>query len=324
MLHMRVVAPPALAARLLEYLTELPSVINIVHLPGAARKPDGDLVMCDVAREDGSVVLATMRDLGCDTLGTISADSVGVSVSRAADDAEKHAAGSAADAVIWEEVTAQTSESADLSFSFVLFMVLATLIAAVGILTDSVVLIIGAMVVGPEFGPLAGVCVALVQRRRALALRSAFALVAGFAVGIVAAGLFTWLLRVVDLAPAVVGAHPQTAFIARPDAFAFIIALLAGVAGMFSLTTAKPGALVGVFISVTTIPAAANIGVAAAYGGGAELKGAALQLVINLTTMIVAGLATLAVQRLAFVRRWKSALRHRSRRSLTPRAAARS
>ena len=35
--------------------------------------------------------------------------------------------------------------------------------------------------------------------------------------------------------------------------------------GVLSLTTAKSGALVGVLISVTTIPAAANIGVAAAY-----------------------------------------------------------
>jgi hypothetical protein len=83
---------------------------------------------------------------------------------------------------------------------------------------------------------------------------------------------------------------------------------------MTSLTTAKPSALVGVFISVTTIPAAANIGVAAAYQNMAETRGAALQLALNLTTMTIAGLATLAVQRLAFVRRWKAALRTRYRR----------
>jgi uncharacterized hydrophobic protein (TIGR00271 family) len=315
MLHVRVIAPSDLATRVVEFLVDLRSVINVVHLPKVARNPDGDLVMCDVARDDASVVLATLHGLGCDTRGTITADPIGVSVSRAADEAEKHAAGSAADAVVWEEVTAQTSESADLSFSFALFMALATMIAAVGILTDSVVLIIGAMVVGPEFGPLAGVCVALVQRRRALAARSAIALAVGFALGIAAAGLLTALLLRVGLAPAVVTAHPQTLFISRPDAFAGIIALLAGVAGMYSLTTAKPGALIGVFISVTTIPAAANIGVAAAYLNATEAKGAALQLAINLATMVVAGFITLAVQRLAFVRRWRAAvLRRRKRR----------
>lgn len=312
MLHMRVVVPPDLAKRVIDYLAEMPSVIGVVHLAGAAHKPDGDLVMWDVAREDGSVVLATLRELGCDERGIISAHAIGVSVSRAADEAEKHAAGSAADAVIWEEVTAQTSESADLSFSFLLFMVLATLIVSVALLTDSVILLIGGMVVGPEFGPLAGLCVALVQRRRALALRSAIALGAGFGLGIVAAGIFTLLLLQVGLAPAVIATHPQTLFVSRPDAFAVIIALLAGIAGMFSLTTSKPGALIGVFISVTTLPAAANIGVAAAYRNVPELKGASLQLVVNLATMIVAGLLTLGVQRLAFVRRWRGALRRRA------------
>ena len=40
---------------------------------------------------------------------------------------------------------------------------------------------------------------------------------------------------------------------------------------MLSLSTAKSGALIGVLISVTTIPAAANIGVAAAYQDWDEL-----------------------------------------------------
>jgi uncharacterized hydrophobic protein (TIGR00271 family) len=317
MLHMRVVAPTELAARVVEYLVGLPSAINIIHLPNAAKKPDGDLVTCDVAREDGSVVLATLRGLGCETRGSITADGIDVSISTAAEEAERAAAGSAADAVVWEEVTAQTSESAELSTGFALFMVLATMIAVVGILTDSVVLIIGAMVVGPEFGPLAGVCVALIQRRGRLAMRSAFGLLVGFAIGIVAAALLTKALLACGLAPAVVSAHPQTLFISRPDAFAVIIAFFAGVAGMFSLTTAKPGALIGVFISVTTIPAAANIGVAAAYGNAVELRGAAIQLAVNLATMILAGLATLAFQRLVFVRRWRAALEARKARRRT-------
>ena len=60
--------------------------------------------------------------------------------------------------------------------------------------------------------------------------------------------------------------HPLTGFISNPDFFSFFVAFVAGVAGILSLTSAKSGALIGVLISVTTIPAAANIGVAAAYG----------------------------------------------------------
>ena len=82
-----------------------------------------------------------------------------------------------------------------------------------------------------------------------------------------------------------------------------IVALFAGVAGMISLTTAKSGALIGVLISVTTIPAAGNIGLAAAYGNWDEFRGASAQLAINLVCIVAAGLATLGVQRLLFARR---------------------
>ena len=51
-----------------------------------------------------------------------------------------------------------------------------------------------------------------------------------------------------------------------PDAFSFVVAVLAGIAGTLSLTSAKSGALVGVAISVTTVPAAANAAVALSYG----------------------------------------------------------
>jgi uncharacterized hydrophobic protein (TIGR00271 family) len=206
---------------------------------------------------------------------------------------------------VWEEVETRTSESAELSASFLAFMVLATLIAAVGILTDSIILIIGAMVVGPEFGPLAGLCVALVQRRPDLARRSARALAVGFPIGIAAAFLLTLLLRAGGRGPDQLnaGTHPATIFISSPNVYSVLVALLAGVAGMLSLTTSKSGALVGVLISVTTIPSAANIGVAAAYGDWGEVGGAAAQLVINVGAILFAGVATLTLQRALFARR---------------------
>ena len=56
-------------------------------------------------------------------------------------------------------------------------------------------------------------------------------------------------------------------------------------------------------ISVTTIPAAANIGVTAAYGDWENFRGSAAQLAINLGAILLSGTATLSVQRLLYVRR---------------------
>ena len=206
---------------------------------------------------------------------------------------------------MWEEVTARTSESAELNWSFVLFMVLAGLIAAVGILLDSAILIVGAMVVGPEFGPIAGFAVALVQRRPRLALRSFGALAVGFPAAIAAVTLATLVFQWIDASPEDFDAasHSLSSTIANPDFFAFFVAFCAGVAGVLSLTASKSGALIGVLISVTTIPAAANIGVAAAYGEWSAARGSAEQLVVNVAALLLAGTLTLAFSRWMYGRR---------------------
>ncbi len=308
MIHLRLVAAPALAEQILDVLERDASVLNIVHLPGVARRPSGDLILCDVARETASVVVSELRALGLAEEGTIAIETTEISISTAATAAEHAAPGSPADAVVWEEVESRTAESAELSGSFLAFMVLATLIAGVGILTDSVILIIGAMVVGPEFGPLAGICVALVQRRLTLARRSLAALAVGFPVAIAATYLGTLLLRAGGRGPERLEEHPATLFISSPDLFSVIVAVLAGVAGVLSLSTAKSGALIGVLISVTTIPAAANVGVGAAYRDWAEFRGAAFQLGVNLAAILVSGAITLATQRAFYVRRRRAAL----------------
>ena len=184
MIHVRLVVPPDRVEQVLAVLESFESTLNIVHLPGAVREPKGDLVEVDVAREDASAVIERLRPLGIEEDGSIATIEIDAAISRRAEAAERAAAGSPADAVVWEQVESRTSESAELSGSFLVFMILATLIAAVGIVTDSVILVIGAMVVGPEFGPLAGLCVALVQRRPELARRSFAALAIGFPVAI--------------------------------------------------------------------------------------------------------------------------------------------
>jgi len=174
----------------------------------------------------------------------------------------------------------------------------AAVIAGVGILLDAPVLIVGAMVVGPEYGPLAALCVSIVRRRRPASARSAITLVGGLVAAGVAALGATIVFRATGLAPEryVLSDRELTAFISHPDGMAAVVAVLAGIVGMLSLTEARSGALVGVLVSVTTIPAVANMGVATAYLEWREVGGAALQLLINLAGLVASGVVTLAVQ----------------------------
>jgi uncharacterized hydrophobic protein (TIGR00271 family) len=305
MVHLRIVVPAERSGKVLSLLEATPSACNLVFLAGAARQPPGDVILCDVAREDASVVIEDLRELGIPKDGSIALEQIDSQISEAADRAERAAPGAPSDAVVWEEVETRTSESSELGGNFLVFMALACLIGSVGIFTGSPILIVGAMVVGPEFGPLAGLCVAAVERRRGPALRSLTALAIGFPVGITAAFLFTLICVATGLVDANFKSvdNPLTQFIAEPDEFSVIVAVFAGAAGVLSLTSAKSGALVGVLISVTTIPAAANIGVAAALGNWADWRGAMAQLSLNLIGIVAAGTATLYLERVLYKRR---------------------
>jgi uncharacterized hydrophobic protein (TIGR00271 family) len=311
-IHLRIVVPNYQAEHTLHLLEGIPSVFNLVYLERAARKPEGDVILCDVAREDASVVIGDLRELDIDREGSIAIEEIDSEISAAALRAEKAARGAPSDAVVWEEVESRTSENVELSASFLAFMAVAMMIAAVGILTDQLVLIIGAMVVGPEFGPIAGLCVAAVQLRADLLKRSLLALAVGFPLGITASFLLALAIDAAGLVPTgfAEGDHPFTQFISDPDFFSFLVAYLAGTAGVLSLTSAKSGALIGVLISVTTIPAAANIGVAAAFGDWSEWAGALGQLSLNLSAIFLAGIGTLYLQRWLYRRRRVQHLRH--------------
>jgi uncharacterized membrane protein len=92
--------------------------------------------------------------------------------------------------------------------------------------------------------------------------------------------------------------RPVSSLIDNPNLYSLIVAVLAGIAGVVSLTQARAGALIGVFISVTTIPAAADTGLSIAYTQWTEARGSALQLLLNVTVLVAIGAAGLRLQRI--------------------------
>jgi uncharacterized hydrophobic protein (TIGR00271 family) len=299
MLHMRVISPPELTPVTVQFLETSPAVTHLWVSEGSARKPEGDVVSCDVAREAASGVIGRLQELGLPRDGAIVVERLDIILSAAADRAEQAAPGEGADALVWEELEQNAGEETRLSVTYLTFMVVAMLIASIGVLLDQPILIVGAMVVGPEFGPLVALCVSIVARRPRQARSALGALVLGFMVGMAATVLFTWAMTALDLVneSMLVAERPMTSFIWQPDALSWIIGFLAGIAGILALTSAKSGALVGVLISVTTIPAAANAAVALAYWVPSEAVGSTVQLLINLTAIVAAGVLTLVAQR---------------------------
>ena len=145
---------------------------------------------------------------------------------------------------------------------------------------------------------------ALVRRRYVLLRRAIVTLLTGFAVAIALTTVFALAGRALGWITLgdVTGPRPGTDFIYFPDKWSFIVAVIAGAAGVLSVTSARTGGLSGVFISVTTVPAAGNIALGLAFGVGHEVWGSTLQLALNLSGMALAGWTTLAVQQAVWAR----------------------
>lgn len=299
MLHLEISVPTKQTAGVLDLVVEDETVSSVAVMRGASVKPQGDVITLDVAREAADDLIMTLRSMGVADDGCVRAEEVETFLSRHALEAERAAPGFGSDAVVWAQVGRRAYADSELNFTYLGFMVLATMLAAIAIVLDSQILTIGAMVLGPEFGVISALGVALVLRRWNLLGMSARTLVVGFAVAMAVTYALSWVMRGigwVDLDD--LQHHPETDFIYSPDRWSFVVAVLAAVAGILSITSARLGGLAGVFISVTTIPAAGNIALAAAFAEWHEVRGSALQLLVNIVGMTVAGWFTLWTQRM--------------------------
>ncbi|WP_142100717.1 DUF389 domain-containing protein [Pseudonocardia cypriaca] len=298
MLHMRIIAPADRTDAVRDLLLAEPGATHVTVLRGAALQPAGDVVEAAVAREAADELLGQLCELGIDRRGGVTLEAIDTSLSDAADAAVEASPGDPQDAVIWDEVVARTGEESRLSVSYQAFLTIACLLAAVGAITDSPVTVVGAMVLGPEFGPLAAVAVGLVLRRGDLVRRGGLALAVGFPLAMAVTAIGSVVLDAVGLlSTAALADLDQVAFIYEVGPFSLIVALLAGAAGMLSLTSAKSASLVGVFISVTTVPAAAFASVALVEGRYVQAMQSGLQLAVNLVGIVIAAALVLLLAR---------------------------
>jgi uncharacterized hydrophobic protein (TIGR00271 family) len=303
MLHVRMVSPVALTESLTDQLAAAPGVQNLVVRPGAARRPPGDAVQFDVRNAAANPVFKALRDLGLDRDGAvICVERVDATLT---DRTRGHGALRQETAPVWEMVEAGIHQGEAYALSFYVLLAIAGLIGAVGILTNSEILIVGAMVVGPEYDAIMGVALGITKRVRAEVRDGLLALGGGFLAAVVLTFLFGLAVRASGKTPEAYlhGIRPVADLINTPNVFSVIVAVLAGLVGVVSLTEARANALIGVFISVTTIPAAASVGVSIAYSSWSEARGSFLQLLLNVVLLIAVGAAGLRTQRAIW--RWR-------------------
>lgn len=299
MIHVRAVSPPELTGEVVGRLAADPCVLNLIVQTGAARNPDGDAIACDVLTGGANEVLQGLRALGVDRLGSIVIEPVDMVFSGRAAEAGTQKLGPMTRAPVWEQVEARIRAEGTYAPSFYLYLVIAGLIGSVGIVTNSQILIVAAMVVGPEYSAIVSIALGIDRGDRKRVRHGLRALFAGFLLAIVVTFLFSLLIRAFGLQSQAftAGLRPVSNLINTPNFFSFAVAALAGIVGIVSLTEARTSALLGVFISVTTIPAASDISVSLAFSSWSNARGSLIQLLVNIVVLIVVGTGALRCQR---------------------------
>ncbi len=158
---------------------------------------------------------------------------------------------------------------------------LATIVAAIGLIENNVAVIIGAMVIAPLLGPNLALSLATALGDVSLMLKSIKALVFGIviavAIAVVIGLLWTGELNSHEL-------MSRTHF--GIDSIA--LALASGAAATLSLTTGLSGVLVGVMVAVALLPPAVTLGVMLGAGNIQMANEAGLLLLINIVCVNLA------------------------------------
>lgn len=254
----------------------------------------------DAARAEHSLVVAAVRPRVTDALldrlrrhGVLDTD---ITLSRI-EVVPRAAQVSAEVSFVWEDVLGMAWLNARPIARYVAFMFVAGLIAGYGVIERSEILIVGAMAVSPDLLPITAIAVGLIAPRLELAGRALLTLVLGLGTAVLAAVLIAAAQRWLDLVPS--GFDIDATVLGSLTTVSdetVVVALAAGVAGMLALET-RASSGVGVAISVTTIPAAAYLGIAMGFGERENVGGALAVLGTNVAMLVVGASATLAAQR---------------------------
>jgi uncharacterized hydrophobic protein (TIGR00271 family) len=286
-LQLRVFGAAQVMTEVAERLSALPDARHITWTE-ARDRGGGALVTVDLGADAADPALEAIRGAGV--------QSADVELLRLESIQAGHPRRGAS--LIWADLLGQAGEHARPVARYLVFMAVAGVIAAYGVMYENGILIVGAMAVSPDLLPITAACVGLTLGRGRLVRRALITLAVGLGVAWMFAAALTALLDLVNLLPAgfALGKGSLLNGLTTVNSSTFVVAFVAGIAGMLALES-RASAAVGVAISVTTIPASAYLGVAAGLGELGKASGALAVLGINVTMLVTGGTTALAVQR---------------------------
>ncbi|WP_353634954.1 TIGR00341 family protein [Halobacterium sp. NMX12-1] len=199
------------------------------------------------------------------------------------------------DKIAREELVARAKDLAPSRTTYVVMTLVSTIIATAGLLLDSPATVVGSMVIAPLLGPAMSASVGTVVDDEDLFRRGVYLQLVGVVLAVVGAAAFAFFVKFTNVVPPGLDVLTlsEVSERLRPDFLSLVVALGAGVAGVFSLMTGVSSALVGVAIAVALIPPAASVGIGIAWGVPTLAVGSGVLVMVNVLSINLAALVVL-------------------------------
>jgi uncharacterized hydrophobic protein (TIGR00341 family) len=180
-----------------------------------------------------------------------------------------------------EEIYNSVWEQANINRNYLVFVVLSTVVASLGMAEDNLAVVVGAMVIAPLLGPNLAFAVGVALGDGKLMLRAALTNVAGLVL-VLMLGIFIALVLPID---------PEAGELVDRTRVGFggiAIALASGMAAALSLVTGISSALVGVMVAVALLPPTVAAGIYLGLGLPSQAMGAGLLMLVNIVCINLA------------------------------------
>lgn len=195
-----------------------------------------------------------------------------------------------------EEIYSDVSKGTRIGIDFIVLVVLSTIVAAIGLNTDGVAAVIGAMVIAPLLGPILGFSFGVALGDFRMLKESAFTLAVGIGVALLSSLVISFVLPI-----NLESRELMTRAEVRLDGLA--LAMAAGGAAALSVTRGQASALVGVMVAAALLPPGAAVGLFTGAGEWALALRAAMLLTLNVVALVLAAQIVFRVKRIR-PRRW--------------------
>ena len=294
MLLLKAVCPTALVDDVIKLVTETHGTGRISLSRGTEVDDGLDIIETEIPDVSVDQLIAGLAELDGWETGDVTLTTVGEGERFEFANGEAIAVGDSEGALGSQQVRMMLRHLVRVDYQYVLLMMMAALIATVGLIGGLAIAIIGAMAFSPDLGRLNAMGFAILIRDLRLMLRASRSLAVGMVIAITLAAAGTLLLQAVGATNDPLSEIPErlTDFVSVLDGFTVTVAVAAGIAAMVVFIAERGSAAVGVGVSITTIPAAAYIGIAIAERAWSQAGDAGIVLIVNIASVVVAEVVT--------------------------------